>query len=199
MSTQQAVQLPLEQQSKTPAFISFSADINPSTTEILLGTIAKLVGDGFTDINLLLSTPGGSVSHGIAIYNFLRGLPIKLTTHNIGNVDSIGSVVFLAGELRYSCPQSTFMLHGVAFGTTGASQFFEKNLVERLASVRADQERIKAIYTERANLTETDAERYFISEATLNADEAQARGLIHEIRQVSIPTGSPILQLVFNR
>lgn len=193
------MQLPLEKQQDMPAFVSFSADINPTTTEILLGTIAKLVGDGFTDISLLLSTPGGSVSHGIAIYNFLRGLPIALTTHNIGNVDSIGSVVFLAGEKRYSCPQSTFMLHGVAFGTSGPAQFFERNLVERLASVRADQQRIKSIYTERANLTDVDAESYFMSEATLNADEAQERGLIHEIRQISIPAGSPVLQLVFNR
>jgi ATP-dependent protease ClpP protease subunit len=91
------------------------------------------------------------------------------------------------------------MLHGVAFTTGGPAQFFEKTLVEKLASVRADQDRIKAIYTERASLTEADAERYFLSEATLNAKEAQDRGLVHEVRQVSFPAGSPIFQLVFNR
>ena len=139
------------------------------------------------------------MSHGITIYNFLRALPISLTTHNMGNVDSIGSVIFLAGDKRYACPQSTFMLHGVALTTGGPVQFFEKTLVEKLASVRADQDRIKAIYTERANLTESDAEGYFMSEATLNARDAESRGLVHEVRQVSIPAGSPILQLVFNR
>ena len=46
--------------------------------------------------------------NGMNLYNFLRGLPIRLTTHNVGNVDSIGNAVFLAGEHRYACPHSPF-------------------------------------------------------------------------------------------
>jgi len=119
MSTPPSVQLPLSNQD-IPAFVSFSADINPQTTEVLLGNIAHLIGQGFRKIHLLLSTPGGSVSHGITIFNVLRGMPIELVTHNVGNVDSIGTVVFLAGALRYSCSQATFMQHGVAFGFQGS-------------------------------------------------------------------------------
>ena len=63
----------------------------------------------------MLSTPGGSVMNGLNLYNVLRGLPITLTTHNVGNVDSIGNAIFLAGQIRYACPHSTFMFHGVAF------------------------------------------------------------------------------------
>ncbi|MGD0511561.1 MAG: ATP-dependent Clp protease proteolytic subunit, partial [Candidatus Micrarchaeaceae archaeon] len=105
-----ALQLPLGQQPRPPAFISFSAEIVPQTTEALIAALTNFVNQGFRDINLLLSTPGGSVMHGITIYNVLRGLPITLTTHNVGNVDSIGAVIYLAGERRYACPQSTFML-----------------------------------------------------------------------------------------
>jgi ATP-dependent protease ClpP protease subunit len=186
-------------QIKPAAYISFSAEIVPQTIEVLLGTVSNLVNNGHTEIHLLLSTPGGSVMHGITAYNVLRGLPIKLVTHNAGNVDSIGTVVFLAGEERFACPHSTFMLHGVALSTQSPASFFERNLAEKLASVQADQARIKGVYTERASITAEQAETYFLSETTLNASEAVNRGLVHEVRQISIPAGSPVLQLVFNR
>jgi ATP-dependent Clp protease protease subunit len=193
------IQLPLGQQPRPPAFISFSAEIVPQTTEALILALTNFVNQGFQEINLLLSTPGGSVMHGITIYNVLRGLPIRLTTHNVGNVDSIGTVVYLAGDQRYVCPQSTFMLHGVALGVTSPMQFFERNLRERLASVQADHERIKAIYRDRAGINPEVAENFFLGESTISAETAVSNGLAHEVRAVQIPAGSPVLQLVFNR
>jgi len=182
-----------------PAFISFSAEVIPQTSEALIGAVSQFVSQGFRDIHLLLSTPGGLVSYGITVYNALRGMPINLTTHNVGNVDSIGAVIFLAGTKRFTCPQATFMLHGVSFRTMGPTQFFEKNLKERLASIQADHERIKAIYQSRAGISPEDAESFFLGESSINASDAVARGLAHEIREVQIPAGSPIAQLVFNR
>jgi ATP-dependent Clp protease protease subunit len=193
------IQLPLVQQPRPPAFISFTAEVVPQTTEALLLAFANFVNQGFQEIHLLLSTPGGSVMHGITIYNVLRALPITLITHNVGNVDSIGTVIYLAGEQRYACPQSTFMLHGVAFGTNTPMQFFEKNLKERLAGVQADQERIKAIYRDRAGINPELAEQFFLGESTISAADAVGNGIAHEIRVVQIPAGSPVLQLVFNR
>ena len=137
--------------------------------------------------------------HGVTIYNVLRGFPISLITHNVGNVDSIGAVIFLAGERRYACPQSTFMLHGVAFAVPTQTSFFERGLKERLESIQADQERIKAIYNERAGISPEDAEKFFLGESTIGATDAVARGLAHEVREVNVPAGSPVLQLVFNR
>jgi ATP-dependent Clp protease, protease subunit len=194
-----AIQPTLIQQNRPPAFISFTAEINPNTVELLLATAANCVAQGHPELHLLLSTPGGSVMHGITAYNVLRGLPIPVITHNVGNVDSIGTVIYLAGERRYACPQTTFMLHGVAFGTQGPMQFFEKTLAERLASVQADQARIADIYRERAGITPEESERFFLGESTIGAPDALRRGLVHELRDVQIPAGSPVLQLVFKR
>jgi len=93
-------------------YISFSAEINAHTTESLIAVFANEINQGKRDFYLMLSTPGGSVMNGLNLYNVLRGLPITLTTHNVGNVDSIGNAVFLAGQTRYACPHSTFMFHG---------------------------------------------------------------------------------------
>ncbi len=164
-----------------------------------MAAMANLVNQGYRTVHLLLSTPGGSVMHGVTVYNVLRGLPITLITHNVGNVDSIGSVVFLAGEQRYACPQTTFMLHGVSFTPGGQAQFFERNLNEKLNALRADQQRIAAIYNDRAGITLQMAEQYFIQETTVSATEAVGLGIVHELRKVSIPEGSPIFQLIFDR
>jgi ATP-dependent protease ClpP protease subunit len=199
MTTQPAIQFPLGEQVLPPAFVSFSAEIVPQTSEALLNAVTQLVNQGFRDIHLLLSTPGGVVALGITIYNVLRGLPITLTTHNVGNVDSIGTVIYLAGKCRFTCPQATFMLHGVSFTTPQMTQLFEKTLKERLASIQADHERIKAIYNERAGIDPQRAEEIFLGENTMNAVDAVASGLAHEIQAVQIPAGSPVLQLIFNR
>jgi ATP-dependent Clp protease protease subunit len=193
------IQQQLLQQPRPPAFISFSAEITPPTVEQLLGSVTGFVNQGFREIHLMLSTPGGSVMHGVNAYNVLRGLPITLITHNVGNVDSIGTVIFLAGERRYACPQATFMLHGVAFNVMTPMSFFEKNISERLESVRSDQRRIMGIYQERAGISEEEGEGYFLRETNLTATEAREKGIIHEVRPVQIPEGSPVLQLVFNR
>jgi ATP-dependent Clp protease, protease subunit len=198
-SSPQAVQTPLPLVQKPAAYVSFSAEVNINTAEQLQALAANIVGQGHPEIHLLLSTPGGAVQYGITIYNFLLALPIKVVTHNLGNVDSIGLVIYLAGSERYACPHTTFMLHGVAMQVPAPTSLFEKNFQESLARLTADQARIKGIYSERSKVSPEQAEGLFLQETTLSAEEAVSRGIVHEIRQLSIPPGSPVLQLVFNR
>lgn len=141
-------------------FVSFSAEINPNTTESLIAALANLANQNVPEVYLLLSTPGGSVMNGMNLYNVLRGMPFRLTTHNVGNVDSIGNAVFLAGEHRFACPHTTFMFHGVGFDAGGA-RLEEKFLRERLDGVLADQKRIAAVIEERTNLDAEQIEPLF--------------------------------------
>jgi hypothetical protein len=81
------------------AYINFSAEVNPTTTEQLIATCTNLLGQGFNSLYFLFASAGGSVMHGLTIYNVLGGLPAKIIFHNVGNVDSIGNAVFLP-EMR---------------------------------------------------------------------------------------------------
>src|SRR5947208_681344 len=114
--------------------------------------MAQQANAGVPEVYLLLSTPGGGVMNGMNLYNVLRAMPFKLTTHNVGNVDSIGNAVFLAGEVRYACPHSTFMFHGVGFDVQGSVRLEEQGLRERLEGVLADQARIASIIEERSHI-----------------------------------------------
>ena len=185
--------------SQPVVYVSFSAEIIPNTTESLIATLANCANEGVKEVRLLLSTPGGSVMHGMNLYTVLRGMPFKLVTHNVGNVDSIGNAVFLAGAERYASPHSTFMFHGVGFDVQAQARFEEKVLRERLQSVEADQKRIGSVILDRTKLDDATVRQLFLEAQTKDAAYAVGCGIVHEVRDVQIPAGVPVLALVFQR
>jgi len=180
-------------------YLSFSAEINANTTESLIATAANCVNQGVQELYILLSTPGGSVMHGLNLYNVLRSLPVVLTMHNVGNVDSIGNAIFLAGRRRYACHNSTFMFHGVGIDVHGGVRFEEKNLRGSLATILSDQKRIGSILQQRTKLGQAQVRRLFREAQTNDATFAVGCGIVDEIRDVDIPPGSTVLSLVFQR
>lgn len=188
-----------QQQTVPPAvYISFCAEIVPQTSESLLALCANCANQGVKTVHLLLTTQGGSVMHGLALYNTLRGMPFELITHNTGAVNSIGNVVFLAGNKRYACPNSTFMFHGVGFDVKQA-RLEEKVLRERLASLTADQQKIASVIADRTTLDGKDIGKLFLEAVTKDAAYAKANGIIHEVKDINVPAGTPVHQLVFQR
>ncbi len=180
-------------------YVSFSAEINPHTTESLISVMANLVNQRVKTVHLFLSTPGGRVMNGLNLYNILRGMPIELITHNVGNVNSIGNAVFLAGSKRFATPQSTFMFHGVGFDVEGRTRLEEKTLRERLDSVLSDQKLIGSIISDRTTIKDSEVIDLFREAQTKDVAYAISSGIIHEIRNVQIPAGGPIISLVFQR
>ena len=183
----------------TEVYVSFSAEINANTTESLIAMLASCVNAGVKKITLLMSSPGGSVMHGMNLYNVLRALTCELHTHNVGNVDSIGNAVFLSGATRYACPHTTFMFHGVGFDITTATRLEEKQLKESLATVEASHKRIGDVISDRTHLKGKDVSDLFLEAQTKDATYAVGCGIIDEIRDVEVPAGVPVLSLVFQR
>lgn len=181
------------------AYISFSAEINPTTTEQLIATSTQLIGQGFNRLYFMFSTPGGGVMNGMNIYNVLRALPSKLVFHNVGNVDSIGNAIFLAGDERYACPHSTFMFHGVGMDLAAGIRIEQKNAQEVLNGILADQKRMADIIVERTTIDADQAADLFKEARTKDSAYAAASGIVSDVRDVNIPPGSAIFSLVFQR
>jgi len=180
-------------------YVSFSADINPNTTEGLINVMTNCANLKVHNVYLLLSTLGGSVMHGFNLYNVLRGMPFELTTHNVGSVNSIGNVIFLAGTKRYATANATFMFHGVGFDAPQGQRLEEKYLREKLENIASDHKRIGDIISQHTSLTKDEITKFFRETQTKDANFAVSRGIIHEIRDVQIPSGCPILSLAFKR
>lgn len=181
------------------AYISFSAEINPTTTEQFIATATQLIERGFNCLYYLFSTPGGAVMNGMNIYNVLRGLPAKIVFHNVGNVDSIGNAIFLAGDERFACPHSTFMFHGVGFDVQASARIEQKNAQEMLGGILADQKRIADIIAERTKIDTAEAAELFKEARTKDSAYAATMGIVSHVRDVDIPPSSAIFSLVFQR
>lgn len=173
---------------ENPLYLTFSGPINDLNVAQLIQQIDPMLGaDKINHLYLALNTPGGGVNAGITLYNYLRGLPVKITTHNIGQVDSIGNVIFLAGEERYAAAATSFLFHGVTFGVGGAAAFSRTQLEEHLSQVKQDEARIKVIIRERTRLDGRKLNGFFRSGRSLSPDEAHGFGIINGIRSVSVP------------
>jgi ATP-dependent protease ClpP protease subunit len=176
-------------------YLSFSGEISAGSSQSLIATLSECCNQNVKRAYLMLSTPGGSVMHGMNLYNVLRALPIELTIHNVGNVDSIGNVVFLAGGKRYACAHSTFMFHGVGFDMDGKQRLEEKLLREQLETVHAEHKRIGAVIQERSRLGDAAVQELFLEQQTKDATFAAKYGIVDEIRDIHIPAGVPIISL----
>jgi ATP-dependent Clp endopeptidase proteolytic subunit ClpP len=162
--------------------IRFLAPVNNQTADQLFAAIDNLLAQGTTKIRLLLSTPGGSVFHGLSIHNYLKGLPIEIDTYNFGSVDSIGVVIFSAGRRRYTVPHSRFLIHSVKFNINGQLSMDEKQLEEYLKSLQIDQRNIAKVIADTTGKTVEAVDADMNNRTTLNPTEAQTYGIVHEIK-----------------
>ena len=182
-----------------PVVIKFFAPVIDATVNALMNAIDQKMKQGIRDFIILISSPGGSVIHGLSTYNYLKGLPATITTHNFGSVDSIGIVLYCAGSRRLSVPQARFLLHGVNAQFRGNQNLEEKQLEERLKGLRIDIENIaKVIAANTGKITE-EVTNAMLERTTLNPEEAQSWGLVHEIKSQLFEAGSEVVSIQFQQ
>jgi len=176
--------------------IKFFAPVIDVTINALMDAIDQKMKQGATQFIILISSPGGSVFHGLSAYNYLKGLPVDVTTHNFGSVDSIGVVLFCGGSKRLSVPQARFLLHGVSAGFQN-ERLEEKQLEERLKGLRIDIENIAKVIAANTGKPVQDVTNAMLERTTLNPDEAKAWGLVHEIKSELFETGSEVISIQY--
>ena len=193
MSNKETIQV----SGKNPICISFSALVNPQTTSAFLAAITNSVNEGRDEIHVLLSTPGGQVSDGITIYNMIRALPVPVVMYNVGNVNSLGNVVFQSGKRKVAAPSSSFMFHGVGFKIQQGTRMELKELQEKVAALKNDQSLISDIMVKHTKLSSDDVDGLFLNMAFVGAQDALKRGITDEVTEINPPPGMPIQHLLF--
>jgi ATP-dependent Clp protease, protease subunit len=169
------------------AYIRFMAPVTPQTSDLLIRIVDDKIRSGYDKIHLMISSPGGSVFHGLSLYNFLYGIPLEVDTYNFGSVDSIGVILFCAGKNRYSVPNARFLIHGVSFNFQGQASFDEKMLDEQLKGLQIDQSNIAKIIAFTAKKNEEEIKAAMHNRTTLSPDEAKDYGLVTEIKNTLMP------------
>jgi ATP-dependent Clp protease, protease subunit len=166
---------------KERTIIRFLAEINQQSANALMSVVEKLIREGKEDILLLISSPGGSVFHGLSLHNFLKRAPINIETCNFGSIDSIACVVYCAGTKKYCLPNSRFLLHSISFNVRAESRFEEKKLREIVGSLEMDRKNISEIIAENSKKTQEEVEEIMLEGLTYDSKEAKSFGLVDKI------------------
>lgn len=182
----------------TTAYISYYGGINEARTRTVMDTCANLLAQAKPGkLYFLFSSGGGSVDAGMALYNFLRALPVPIVMHNTGSVDSVANVVFLAADERYASPQSMFLMHGITWGFGQGAQLTWAQLQETVSRFRADESRIAGVITTRTKITKDELMALFHQGETKDLAFAKEKGVIQDIREPKIETGAALVTLNF--
>jgi ATP-dependent protease ClpP protease subunit len=173
-------------------YINFFDGINLTTVnKFIKFTVDAIQQHTPTEIVYFISSNGGDVDSGFTLYNFLVSLhgKIKITMHNIGTIDSIANVIFLAGQKRYAAPNASFLFHGIVmnFNAGGIGRTLLKENLSRLDGMET---RMADTISKNTKLTTEELKNFFQQGEGKDVQFALDKEVIHEIKVPSVPHGS---------
>lgn len=199
MSEAEICKKELQKNIQGTTYINYFDKIDQNRIQAMMGICSDLVlRKGKKILYFLLSSPGGQVNAGITFYNFLRALPAEIVMHNIGSIDSIATVIFLAADKRYSASHSNFLLHGVSLGFTQKTELNLTQIEEKRSQLEKDQNKIAGIIMERTRIGKDEINKLFRQGETKDLEFAKSKGIIHDILEPKIPKGADLLSVKFS-
>jgi len=161
----------------------FSRDVNESSVS---GCMKKLTQwhrkAPECPIEVVFSSPGGSIIDGFELFDFLQDLRNKghhITTGSLGMAASMAGILLQAGDKRWIGHQSWMMIHRAAFGAIGKTYEIE----DEVMLVKRIEDRILDIFTSRSKLSQAQLRKNWDrKDWWIDADECKKLGLVDEIR-----------------
>jgi len=131
------------------------------------------------DIHLYINSPGGSVYHGLAIYDTMQFIKPDVQTICVGIAMSMGALLLAGGQKgkRMALPNAKILIHQVWGGFQGQATDIEIHARETIALKRRLEEIMSNHTGEDLEKVSRDMERdYFMT-----ADEAKEYGIIDNV------------------
>lgn len=163
------------------AMINFIGNVTAKKANDLTSYVHKEMNNGVKHFIININSPGGETDAGISVYQYLKALPITITTHNIGNVQSSAAIIYCSGSQRYSLPYSLFMLHGSSTLYNGGMSLTTIESLSKLNKMRLNA--FTDIFSHCTQMNHDKMDGYFSSADAhyFTADEAKAIGLVQHI------------------
>ncbi len=131
------------------------------------------------DISLYITSPGGLVTSGLAVYDTIQYIRPKVSTLCIGQAASMGSLLLCAGakDMRFALPNARIMVHQPSCGFQGQATDIEIHAREIL-SLRS---RLNEIYVKHTGQTLETIEEAMERDRFLSPENAKEFGLIDNV------------------
>ena len=154
--------------------------------QIDTAAVAEVIDDidnsnGGPVLEILLSTPGGGVLAGLALYDYLRWQRhrgVHVTISVLGLAASIAPVILQAADHRVIGAESYLLIHPAEM----AAEDEDSELTGETPLIQLVQAQIVRILAARSHLTDTDITHRMAGGWWLTAKAALEHGLVDEIR-----------------
>lgn len=155
-------------------------DINPDSVYALTRQLRYLEReDPNGEITLLINSPGGEVSSGLALYDVMKSLSCPVRTVCLGTAASMAAILFTAGTQRDILPHGRVMIHDPLIrGGIGGSALQIQSISQNLLQSR---EAICAILASSTGKSLAEIYEKTASDTFFNAQEAVDFGLADRI------------------
>ena len=129
------------------------------------------------ELHVDINSPGGDVSEGYAILDYLQDLGLPITTRNIGTVASIATVIYAAGQERKSLPNAEFMIHNPWIQPSSPME--SSDLMEMGEFLKRTEDKLAQFYSENYEVSREEAELLMDKETYLDLEEARKYGFVN--------------------
>jgi ATP-dependent Clp protease protease subunit len=162
--------------------ILVNSEINEAVASLVVAQLLFLASESTErEINMYISSPGGVVPAGLAIYDTMRHLPCPIATTCVGYAASFGTILLMAGDhgLRRALPHARIHMHQplIQGGIGGQATDIDIHAREILHTRDVLNEIIQYHTHQPLERIKRDTERDFFMSAT----EALEYGIIDEI------------------
>ena len=160
--------------------IFLDTPINDQIANIIIAQLLFLEReDPDRDINLYISSPGGVVSAGLAIYDTMQMITPEVSTVCVGMAASMATVLLSGGAKgkRYCLPNSTVHMHQALGGAQGQASDIEIAAREILRL----QDRLRTILSTNTGQTYERIAQDSDRDYYLTPEQAVEYGLVDEI------------------
>lgn len=155
----------------------------PVTGQVANLIVAQLLylnsEDGQQPIHLYISSPGGDVYAGLAIYDAMQMVTAPVYTYAVGMTASMGTGLLVSGERghRHALPHATIHMHPASSGAQGYT--------EDVRIAFREQERLQTqlfqLLGKHSGHTWQEIEEHFTRDRFMHAVDAKAYGFIDHI------------------
>jgi ATP-dependent Clp protease protease subunit len=160
--------------------IFITTPIEPQMASLVVAQLLFLQSeDAERDISMYISSPGGQVTAGLAIYDTMQQIKPDVQTFCMGMCASMASVLLAAGAKgkRFALPNSEVMIHQGSAGFQGATPDIEVQSRWIIRTVRRLTQILAHHTGQPYDRVERDTQRDFF----MTANEAKEYGIVDEV------------------
>lgn len=161
-------------------FLTGGVDAN-TTNELIKQLMYLEREDDEAEITLYINSPGGEVTSGLAVYDYMTLIKAPIRTVSIGTAASMGALLFLAGDKRQMLPHTRIMIHDPSYSNADMSGKKPHEIQHELDKLNETRQIIAQIISEKTGKTLEEVYEVTANDTYYNAKEALKFGLATEI------------------